>query len=177
MQGFPVPGTVDIVALVVVALGTWSGYRRGLSGELARATGVVGALVAGLYVHGPLGLWLTEHTRLAQASARTLAFAVSVAGSIGLLIVLRSLLGRIMRVEVEKAADKPGGAVAGFLGTSAMVAIFFLLMNMWPHPYLNRMFGERSMTGSLVLRATPALQKTLQSSDRTPGKDAAAWRE
>lgn len=149
---------VDAVAIFVVCLSVVHGLRRGLSGELAAVVSVVAALLLGLQFFEPLGSWVEVHTRLAGQAARAMAFVITVLASIVALILTRYALKRIMRVAIEPEADKIGGAVAGLVRACAAVVILFLVMNLWPHKYLNRKFGEESLIGRVMLRCVPELR-------------------
>jgi len=173
MGEFPPPNAIDIAILVVVLFGLFRGYVRGLSGELAQLASVVAAFVLGLTLHPPLSTWLSEKTRLAGQNARTMAFVTTVLGSVLAMIILRYLIKRIMRVVIEEKVDKPAGLVAGGVKTVVLVLIVVVVMNLWPHEYLNRKFGEESVVGSAVLRYMPSLRETIEEA-AVPLPDAEA---
>ena len=43
-----------------------------------------------------------------------------------------------------------------------MILIVVVMMNLWPHEYLNRKFGEESVVGTVVLRYMPSLRETIE---------------
>lgn len=151
---------IDIIALVVIAVGVLRGYRHGLSGELAHVISVVVVFMLGLHFYGPLGVWLNEHSQVGEQAAHALAFVATLVAAGVAMILLRAVLKRIMRVVIADGADKLGGAVAGSLRAAVFVVIVFVLVNLWPHDYLNRAFGKQSMIGSCVLACMPELRET-----------------
>lgn len=161
MGSLPSLSPVDIVAFAALLAGVIQGYRRKLSGELARFVSLLTAFVLGLYACAPFGRWLVEHTRLQESSARGVAFVTLLAAAVGVMFAIRYVLGRVMRVLFEPTVDLLGGCVAGFLRALVLVILVFMCMNMWEHDYLNRKFGEESVVGTLVLRWVPFAEDIL----------------
>jgi len=161
MEGFPVPNAIDVVALILILVGTLIGWRRGLSGELAHVISIIVAFILSISLHYPIGMWLGEHTRLSDDAGRTLAFVLTITFSMLAMAMVRFLIKNILKVVIEKEADKLGGLIAGFVRSAVMIIMLFLIMNMWPHEYLNRKFGEESLIGSVVIRCMPSLQSAV----------------
>ncbi len=159
MENFPVPNVVDIAAFTVIALGSLLGIKRGLSGELARLLSIVTAFIFGIRFCNPFGAWLTERSRLDARSTYAFAFVATVVFSFALMLVLRFVLKRVMKVVVAEKFDKMAGLVAGFISSVFLVAIVLLGINLWPHDYLNRVFGSESILGRAVVRAMPAVRE------------------
>jgi uncharacterized membrane protein required for colicin V production len=156
------PNALDIIALIVVALGTFQGFRRGLSGELAGLVSVVVAFLTGISLYGSFGTWLADNTRLNEDPAQAVAFVSTVLIAGIVLVLLRLVLRLVMKVVVEKKVDKVGGCIAGFVRSLVLVFTVFLMMNLWPHDYLNRHFGEKSLVGKVVVRCTPVLRERME---------------
>lgn len=150
MTDLPPFSIVDILAILLIALGTLHGYLRGLSGELAQFLSVIAAFVFGLWFHHPLALWMLENTRLSERPSQTLAFLATVLAAMIVMLCLRFVVKRVMRVIVEERFDKIGGCISGFIRSSVIVIILFVVLNMWPHEYLNRKFGDESFIGSFI---------------------------
>jgi uncharacterized membrane protein required for colicin V production len=159
MEDLPAFSVIDVAAMVVALLCAAHGYRRGLSGALAQSAGAVAALILGLYAYQPFSAWLQIHTRLTERAAEVTAFLSTSIAVIVALLMLRSVLKRIMKIVIEQPFDKWAGLLAGTLRAIALVSIVFLAMNLWPHPYLNRKFGEESAIGRVALRLIPLLRE------------------
>jgi len=153
---------VDIAALVLLALGAFMGYRRGLSGELARLVSIVAAFILGILFYRPVGAWIGAHTRMEDRPAQAVAFMFTVGATLVAMVLLRIILKRIMQVVFEEMTDKVGGAVAGLLRAGLTVAIIVMMVNTWPHDYLNRTFGEESVIGRIVLKYVPILREKVE---------------
>lgn len=162
MDNFPSPNAVDIGALVILLLGTIIGFRRGLSGELARFIGTILAFCLAMYFYKPFGSWLVEHTRLEEEPANVTAFVLVVAAVLLVTLVLRLVLRSIMKISFEGNIEKGGGCIAGFVRAVILVLVIFIAMNMWPHDYLNRVFGRESIIGSVVVKYMPAVRKQVE---------------
>jgi uncharacterized membrane protein required for colicin V production len=159
---------IDLVALVFVLLNAALGWKRGLSGELARMISVVGALALGFFFYRPFGLWLLDHSRVSPESAKIIAFVATLLAAGVVMILLRLLFGRIGSVVIEQGVDKWLGCMAGFLRALVYVVIIFLAANLWPHKFLNRQFGKESMIGRVILKVVPSVRSEL---DAAPGLD------
>lgn len=156
MDGLPPPSAVDIAAAALVVLGTLYGYVRGLSGELAQFVGIAGAFVFGLWLRAPAAAWIGVHTRLAGRSAQTVGFVATAVLALVAWIALRAALKPVLRVIVEDRFEKPGGLIAGLVRSVLLVIIVFVVLNLWPHPYLNAKFGRESLIGTLVRAQLPS---------------------
>jgi uncharacterized membrane protein required for colicin V production len=181
-DALPSLNLIDIIALAIIGIGGIQGFCRGLSGELARLIGTVLAFVAGVSLHGPVGEWIQTYTRLDEQPAHAVAFITTVVLAVLIMIVLRLVLKRLMKIVFAEGFDKSIGILAGLLRMTVTVCIIFLIMNLVPHPYLNRHFGEESMFGSIVVRYVPTIRETLeraniptrQSPPSNPGEDREA---
>lgn len=152
---------VDVSALILIMLGIIHGIRKGLSGELSGLIGLTGALIAGLYSFAPCGAFIARHTRLGEQASKTLAFVLITAGVIVTVLLVRILLGRIMKLVVEPTLDRIGGFFVGLLMALIVVVSVYIAMNMCPNPYLNRKFGEESVFGRQLLKYKPAIRSTI----------------
>ncbi len=162
MDALPTLNLVDIVALGLIAIGGIQGFLRGLSGELARLIGTVLAFVAGVALHGPVGEWVLKHTRLEDQTAHALAFVATVVLAIVIMLLLRLVIKRLIKIVFADGFDKTMGVAAGLVRMTVVVCIIFLIMNLVPHDYLNRHFGEESAIGSIVVRYVPTVRETLE---------------
>ena len=156
---------VDILAFVVIAIGVWQGFRRRLSGELAGLISSAVALLAGVLLCRPLGESLLNNTRLSAEAARMIAFVLAVALAGGLMVLLRFVLKGVMQVVVEETTDKICGCIAGAVRMTVIVLIGFLIMNLMPHEYTNRLFGEESLIGRGVLKSMPVVREKIESNE------------
>lgn len=172
MNGFPPPSVVDVIALGFIVLGALQGFLRGLSGELAALIGTVAALALSVRYYRPFGGWVLAHSRLEGRPAFALAFLVVVIAAVLIMLLLRFGLKRIMKVVVEPGADRLGGLLAGTIRATVIVVIVFVTLNLFPNDYLNRVFGEESLTGTAVVRATPHAREIINNVLHLDGGDS-----
>jgi uncharacterized membrane protein required for colicin V production len=137
-------------------------WRRGLSEELARVLGSIVAFWLGLRYHAAAAGWLTEHTRMEGASARVAAYIAVVLLVILCSLILTVVVGKLIKLAMPETFDKVAGGVAGLIKGTLYAVMVFLAMNMWPHEYLNRQFGEDSLIGSTVMKWAPAVREKLE---------------
>jgi uncharacterized membrane protein required for colicin V production len=182
MNGFPYPNVVDLIAVLFIIFSIYHGSRRGLSGEIAQLVSVVVAFVVGMLGHRPVADWIDLNTRIHGSAAAALSFVTIVVIAGIVMICLRSLLRKIMKVVFEEPFDKVAGSVAGFVRSALFTLIVFIAVNLTPHEYLNRLFGEESVIGTLTLKMMPMLQEELEErreaieGDMRDGKSANAQR-
>lgn len=166
MEHFSTLNPVDIAALVIICINLIIGFRRGLSGELAGLVGTAAAFGLGVYFLTPFSSWLQDHSRLEGRSAEAVAFTSVAIGVIVVAILLRLILGKIMKITFEPTVDKIGGLLSGFIRSSILVLIIFIAINMSPHEYLNRKFGKESIIGKVVVeRVMPRLSRSTKVED------------
>lgn len=154
-----IDGVVVLLLLAAMALG----FHRGLSGELARLISVVAAFVVAWLAYRPLALWVFEHTRLEGRPAQAVGFGLAVGLALVVMVLLRLLLKPLIKIVFAGALDRVGGILAGFVRMALTVAIVFMMVNSWPHDYLNRQFGEASLVGRLVLTYGPQVRDRLDA--------------
>ncbi len=158
----------DIFALGLVLFCALRGLMRGLSGELARLLTILLALAAALRLREPLGEFIGAVTRLETPVDIALGFTLIVIAVLMILTIVRRLLKRIMQVTFTPGLEKGGGLAAGMLRGTVLVMTVFILLNLWPHEYLNRKFGEESLVGSAVGRVLPRLREQWERIEREP---------
>lgn len=165
----PTPHTVDIVAVAVVLVGTLIGLRRGLSAVLGDLLGSAAAVGLGVYFYRPFGAWIGDRVRCSAAAADTAAFVATVVAAVLAYVLLKWILGSLMKLTFQPGVDRVGGGIAGFAQAVVIVGTVFVLMNLWPQAAANRMFGKDSLIGRQVKKAMPAVRETLR--DLPPGDD------
>ena len=157
---------IDILAIIVLLLGILLGFRRRLSGELAHLISMVVAFLVGFFSYQPLGQWLLENSRLGPRAAQAAVFVFTIILASLAMVLVRTLLKRILSVVLEEETDKMAGGVAGFVKSVLLILIIFLFMNMIPHAYLNRVFGEESAIGRGVLTWMPKIEEKMDSMEQ-----------
>ncbi len=151
----PLVNPLDAVAGIAVLFAAWRGYRRGLSAELWPMLSVTGAVVSAFWFARHGGDWLLSHTRLLPETAVALAFSSGAAFGFAVVIIAALLIRLVVSVHFNEVIEKPVGFAAGAAGGLLAVFLIFGAVILWPHEYLRRHFGERSLIGrgtTLILR-------------------------
>lgn len=151
----------DIVAGLVLLGGFVRGWRRGLSGELARLAGVAVALWAGWRFHAPIGLWIYRHTRLAEQGAYALAFVVAVGAGYLTMLAVRVLLRQLMEFTFKGKLERWGGGLCGLAKSAVAVAAAIVFLSLVPAEGVRRAVAEASWVGRLVQAHVPPLYARL----------------
>ncbi|NCC51299.1 MAG: CvpA family protein [Spartobacteria bacterium] len=161
METTPLFNLVDIFAVLVVLPGIWQGWRRGLSGEIARVVSAVASFWAGWHYYARMGYWLTDHTRLNPQEALAVAFVAIILGAFLLTWVVRIVLKHIIEFTFKERIEKAGGALAGGLRTAMVVAAIIFFIGLLPNDYLHRTFAENSLIGRQLDHYIPTAYETL----------------
>lgn len=148
--------------MVVIVLGTAIGFKRGLSGEIARFLGTIAALSLGLFFYKPCGSWIAGHTKLSEGAANVMSFILMIAIILLITLLLRFILRNIMKISFEGRIEKTGGCIAGFLRAVTLVLVVFIAMNLWPYEPFNRFFGEESVIGTVVIQHLPSATRQVE---------------
>ena len=150
MDQLPHFNVIDIVVVILILLGLIRGLVKGLSGELAGLLSAAAAVTGAWYFYTPLGNFLTDKTRLSEAATGAVAFILALVGAYLLMRILRLVLRHVMEFSFKGSIEKIGGMLAGGIRMTVVVAAIVLLMAMWPHEYLHRLFAEESVFGRFV---------------------------
>ena len=165
MDSLPQLSLVDMIAILLVVIGGIQGFFRGLSGEIARLIGAILAFLAGIWLRQPVSVWIVENTRLEDRAATATAFTATVIIAFIIMLILRMVIKRLVKVVFAEGFDRSTGVIAGLLRMSIIVFIIFLCMNMIPHDYLNRVLGEESAIGRVVVKYVPMVRDVLKDNN------------
>jgi uncharacterized membrane protein required for colicin V production len=143
---------VDVVAMAFAAWGAIRGFRRGLSGELARLLGIGVALVAGWRLSLPLGERAEQLTRLSVHGSRVAGFVVAFAGAWLAAVALRWILRNLMEFTFKDPLEHVGGAVAGLLRFGGIASALVLAGGLCPVGAVRESFTEGSVLGAALHR-------------------------
>jgi len=161
METVPIFNFVDIIALILILLGLWQGFRRGLSGELAQMISAVVSVWIGWNYYDDLGHWLTDSTRLGPQESLAVAFILLILGAFLFTWIVRIVLKHIIEFTFKERIEKMGGGLAGGLRTMLIVAAVIFFVGLLPNEYLHRVFAENSLIGRQLDRYIPTAYEKL----------------
>jgi membrane protein required for colicin V production len=150
MDQLPHFNIIDVMVAVLIVLGLIRGVVKGLSGELAGLLSAAAAVTGAWYFYTPLGNFLADKTRLSEPATVAVAFVLALVGAYILMRILRLVLRHVMEFSFKGKIEKIGGMLAGGIRMTVIVAALVLLMALWPHDYLHRLFAEESVFGRFV---------------------------
>jgi uncharacterized membrane protein required for colicin V production len=150
---------IDIVALLYIIYSVVRGWKRGLSGELARLISLAIIVIFGWQGYAPLGEKLGEVTRLSEPSSRFAGFFIAIFLATVTMVLLRLILRNIMEFTFKGPLERVGGMVAGGLRSGFLIAAIVIAASLTPISYLRITFGEESRIGSILTHTLlPAYQ-------------------
>lgn len=161
MDNISAPNVVDIIALVLIAIGGIRGFYHGLSGEIGHLTGVVVSFLAAIFAYGWIAAWMAGNTVLSERTANAVAFIVTFIGAMVMVFLVSRIIRHIIRSSIEEKRDKGWGAVIGLARAAIIVIAIFVALNFWPNEYLNRVCGTESTIGSVVLKFMPDIREQI----------------
>ncbi len=164
MEQLPPHNMLDIILLVIMALGLIQGLRRGLSGEIARLIGTAFSVWAGWFFYHPLGRRIMENTRLNEEESFATSFFICLVGVFIVMLLLRIILGKVMEVTFKGSTlERLGGALAGLLRTLLACAALLFFLNLLPSAFIRQSISENSFFGRIVTRQVPELWHTVRA--------------
>jgi membrane protein required for colicin V production len=114
---------VDIVLLLIVLLGAWSGYKHGFLMELVTLVGIFLGVLLGFKLMGEGMLFLEDKFNADKEVLPYLSFAFIFI----VVVVLVSLLGRMIKASINKTflgtVDQSAGSLLGAFKTLFMLSI------------------------------------------------------
>ncbi|WP_111669259.1 CvpA family protein [Algoriphagus litoralis] len=118
---------IDIVILIVLALGAYEGYKKGLLMSIVGLIGFVIAIILGVYFMDPVSKMLAE--RLDELSFAFPVFAFLIVFFITLLIVNIAgwILKKMMDMILLGSVDSLAGAILGIVKSAFFVSLFMWL--------------------------------------------------
>jgi uncharacterized membrane protein required for colicin V production len=161
----PAVNWYDLVVVVALLYGVWSGLRAGLMGEIIRVIGLVLMIVLALELYQPAGDWLKNHSQLSDEAAHLLAF-VSIAAVVYLISLAARLAmhRRMQQLKLGALVENVGGAFAGVVRMTVIMAWVTVVLSLSGGEFLRRSVGAESRFGSFVVGQLPALKSVVGKS-------------
>jgi len=155
----------DVVVVVALLYGMWSGLRAGLMGEIIRVIGLVLMVVLAIELYEPAGNWINNHSQLSDEAAYLLSF-ISIAVIVYLISVAVRLASHrhMKRLKLNALVENVGGGFAGVIRMAIVMAWVAVVLSLSGGESLQRSVGVESRFGSFVVHQLPALQSVVQKS-------------
>lgn len=143
--------TLDIILVILLAIGIIRGAFHGLSGELAGLFGLAAAAAAGWFFYEPLGVYLADRTELTDLQADTAALLGILVAALIVLWAVSSLLRRIMEFTFKGLLERLGGALLGGIRYAVLLAIVLLTVAQFSDGAAHRVVTEDSIVARRAL--------------------------
>lgn len=133
---------IDLVVLVLLALGLFKGFRKGLIRELFSLMGAVFAIIIAYHSYQNLALILLENYNLSTWQAQTISFVALLLGISLLGAFFGFIWSKAISLTPFSALDHLGGAVFGVAKIVAVVLVILILVGAANITILETMFDE-----------------------------------
>jgi membrane protein required for colicin V production len=160
----------DLIALVFVVVCIAIGIKRGLIGLIAPIVGLIIIATAVRFGYAPCRDWMTTHLTFDASVLRLGALAVVIGIPLVLMILIRKLLGELVKLPILSGIDRLGGALAGLIAGVLFVLVVFFVLGILPKPYQSPAVKEGSWIGRHVtIMEEDIIGAVSQRVDRTEG--------
>ncbi len=154
---------VDIVAVILVILGIIHGFRQGVSPGFAWFCGSLIGLFFAVIAYPAIAHLINFS---GEADETLLNFCSLIGSAFVFFLVLmfiRYLLAQIGRFATTLILDRIGGALSGFVQSSAIIILLFIALTSVEHPTLHQIFGVQSAIGRPILATKNRLGYALEA--------------
>ena len=157
MENLPL-APVDLVLLLLLLLGAWRGFTKGLILSVASLVGLVGGIWAASHcsslVADSLAAQISWSDNTIHMAALAITFLLVVAG----VHLLAKLLEKTLELVALGLVNKLAGAAFGLLKVGLVLSFLIALLNQWTGP---RMWLPESEVPSVLLGPVEAIAPTL----------------
>ncbi len=161
-------GWVDVVFMLFVVLGMFSGYRHGLAKETLKVISTVGALMVAFYFYDPMGIWIKRNAFLPQGLGMPVAFFVLLTFSTIFFYYALLLLGQLAEVRFAHVLDKIGGLLLGFGRYVVIFSLFSTILLLLNMSFISKSYSKNSMVGPFISTLAPNLYKQVNKVIKLP---------
>lgn len=157
----------DWLALGAILIGAIVGFKRGLSTQLVILVSLL--LIGAALVNGfaPCREWLVTEFGMPANLARMASLAILILIPLATVLIIYAIFGVLMRLTFTSWFDRIGGAIAGALTTTGIVAMVFLLLNILPSNARPMATARESWLGRHVMGIETQLVQKLEARVKT----------
>lgn len=118
---------IDIVILILIALGAYEGYKKGLLMSIVGLIGFVLAIILGVYFMEPLSKYLAEHLDQLTFAFPIMAFLIVFVITVVLVGIAGWILKKMMNMILLGSVDSIAGALLGIVKSAFFISLFIWL--------------------------------------------------
>lgn len=151
---------VDVVILLLLGLGAYEGYKKGLLMSIVGLLGFVLAIILGVYFMEGVSKWLATETDEAAFGLPVLAFLLIFFSTLFLANLAGKALKKMMALVLLGGLDSLGGAVLGIVRTGFFISLFiWVLGKIEMEPFKD--WEKKSEYLSYIRQLTPGVLEIL----------------
>ena len=118
---------VDIIILILIALGAYEGYKKGLLLSIVGLIGFVLAIALGVYFMDPVSKYLAKHLDEITFAFPIMAFLIVFLLTLMLVGIAGWVLKRMMDMVLLGGLDSIAGAILGIVKSAFFISFFMWL--------------------------------------------------
>lgn len=154
---------LDILIVILIIWGGWSGFRRGLITEVCRTGAAVVALALAYRYSSLLATSVAVQLSIGRGAAQVLTFAVILLGVAGIGYAVEPWVHRATQsFRGGPKVEQWGGAVTGVIKAGLMTVVLVVAAAQLPWPPSQRAIGD-SLLAIHALQAAPAIYGTIRA--------------
>jgi membrane protein required for colicin V production len=156
---------IDIIFLVLLALFSWQGFRRGFVIELASLAALVLGIYAALYFSGYVADFLSNSLSMGPQYVKVVAFLITFIVIVFLVYALGRLLEKLVDMVALGFVNKIAGVVFGILKGAVLISIVLMIINYFNEDFVSAEKKEGSLLYEPIEGIAPLLWEKLQDWD------------
>lgn len=122
---------IDIVLLILIGLGAYEGYKKGLLLSIVGLIGFVLAIILGVYFMEPVSKWLAEHLNNLTFAFPVMAFLIVFGITFMVVGIAGWILKKMMNMILLGGLDSIGGAILGIVKAAFFISLFMWLCSLF----------------------------------------------
>lgn len=154
----PALNWVDVIVIIFLIRGGYIGLSQGLGIELFKSLGAIGVAVLSLLYYDRFGQWLAAHSFLSLPKADLISFLVLFILLLLLFKLLRTLIMKVIQVEVLSGFERWGGCILGLARSLVLASLFLFVLFLIPIPYIQESVSQKSFSGPYLIKVAPIVK-------------------
>ena len=148
---------VDVLVLILLLKISYKGFCNGFSSEVMPLIDLTAILLISLHTYVLAGQFISYFIPLPKRYADLLSMLLIAAFMIIICRALERLSVKLIKLEVVSFFDRMGGACLGILRATLTISFVLVVLVLIPVRYVESSIKDRSLTGTIFLKAGPAL--------------------
>ncbi|MBN7810113.1 CvpA family protein [Algoriphagus sp. H41] len=123
--------TVDIILLILIGLGAFEGYRKGLLLTVMGLVGFVLAIILGVYFMEPVSKYLAGHLKELNFAFPVISFLIVFGITMAIVGIAGWMMKKMVNMVMLGGLDSVGGAILGIVKSAFFISLFLWLANLF----------------------------------------------